>query len=125
MLDNASMLGSHLFRTEIDIRIAELQNSLPRISFKECCDDHPHLRLSKPTTLCLKRRWMSRGNYTSWQLGTKCGDLAGKCHLVIAGRKIRPLPWGSFAEINFFVFEDLLELSAKPLLIVFIIKVKY
>ena len=97
MLDNASMLGSHLFRTEIDIRIAELQNSLPRISFKECCDDHPHLRLSKPTTLCLKRRWMSRGNYTSWQLGTKCGDLAGKCHLVIAGRKIRPLPWGSFA----------------------------
>ena len=32
------------------------------------------------------------------------------------------LPWGSFVEISFFVFEDLEKLSAKPLLIIIIIK---
>ena len=36
------------------------------------------------------------------------------------------LPWGSLLEINFFVFKDLeVLLSAKPLLIIFINKIKY
>ena len=61
-------------------------------------------------TIIIIVRTKGKAGYLVWKLAGGQGD-----------QDIN-LPWGSLVEINFFVFKDLEVLSAKPLLIVFLLK---
>ena len=65
-----------------------------------------------PTTIINTVRTKGKAGYLVWKLAGGHGD-----------QDIN-LPWGSLEEINFFVFKDLDVLSAKPLLIIIVIKNK-
>ena len=65
-----------------------------------------------PMTMIIIVRTKGKAGYLVWKLAGGHGD-----------QDIN-LPWGSLEEINFFVFKDLDLLSAKPLLIIIVIKNK-
>lgn len=122
VLDNAAMLGCYLFRNEIETIVAGKQTSFPRSFSRLNNRDRSRLPPSKATTRCLQKgaRHDSWKSDAVWQLGTKCGDLLGKCHLVTAGRKTKPLPFGSLAIGTHPLRKPVQHLASAPSLDLFI-----